>query len=117
MNTFGRTEKTFGGGVPVWKRVDTILGGGATVDISSLEVGEIIPAGSMIAVADKVGTIVKSTETEAFASVVGLTRNDIVKEEGKNIGTATIVVEGVAIAERIDVPAEVQKALTRITFE
>ena len=85
--------------------------------ISSLAVGEIIPAGSMIAVADKVGTIVKSTDTEAFASVVGLTKNDIVKEEGKNIGTATIVVEGVVIAERIDVPAEVQKALTRITFE
>lgn len=118
MNTFGRTEKTFGGGVAVWQRVDTVMPCGGSIDITALADGEIIPAGSMCAQSVQGGavTIVKSTDTEALATVVGLLKNDIKKSGNENYATATIVTEGVIYADRVDVPEAAQKALTNILF-
>lgn len=119
MNTFGRSEKTFRGGLPVWIRVDGVMPCGGTVDLSSLAVGDMIPAGSMVSIGRQggVATIVKSDEADKLSTVVGLTKNDIYKEhEGITTGTVTVVYAGVIMADRVDVPDEVQALLPRITF-
>ena len=53
FNTFGKTSTTFGGGVPVWKKVDSIMTGGAKLGILP-EIGEVLPAGTPVVV-DAVG--------------------------------------------------------------
>ena len=53
FNTFGKTSTTCGGGVPVWKKVDSIMTSGAKLGILP-EIGEVLPAGTPVVV-DAVG--------------------------------------------------------------
>ena len=53
FNTFGKTSTTFGGSVPVWKKVVDIMTSGGTLGILPA-IGGILPAGTSIVI-DAVG--------------------------------------------------------------
>lgn len=120
FNTYGKTSETYGGGIPVWLKVDNVDYGGGTIDISGKSAGDIIPAGSMCYL-DKMGgtlAIIASTAAaEVLATVNGLLLNDIVIEAGDTYATGAVVYAGNVYADRIPtVPATVKTQLTQIRF-
>lgn len=105
FNTYGSRTKQIGGDSKViWRKVNSKIQSGGTIDLSSYNVGDIIPAGTAV-VQETVGgeiTLYKGGTLDAKqAYMVGFTENDICKEEGDTIGTCAIVTDGELYVNRL----------------
>lgn len=119
MNTYVQGTKSYGGGKTVWYSIDEKYPVGGTVDISTYKEGDLIPAGSMVALSTLGGKaeIVKSTDTEKLEKVVGLTESDIYVPKDMIAMTTAIVTKGQVEASFIPVvPMAVRAKLFGISF-
>lgn len=118
FNTYGKSTKSYGGSLPVWRRVDAMEMGGGTLDISASAIGVVATAGSMCYLDAAGGTlkIIASTDTANLTKVNGLLYNDIVKEEGDTFATGAVVYAGEIYGSRVDVPDSVKAQLPQIHF-
>lgn len=108
FNTYGSKLKSYGGGKVVWRTVEEKYPCGATIDISALAVGEMIKAGTPIALkpASHVATVLKDAAAVTTATtakqLIAYVENDVVKEDGDTIGTCAAVVAGQLYVDRCD---------------
>lgn len=120
FNTYGKTSQTYGGGLPIWLKVNAQDYVGGTIDLSGYSAGDIIPAGSMCYLDKAGGTllIVKSTDTaEVLATVNGLLLNEVVVDAGDTYATGACVFSGNIYADRIPtLPTSVKAQLPQIRF-
>lgn len=128
FNTFGSTHKEYGSGKNIWYEVkDKYPGGGSVKNLSSFQVGTVIPAGSMVQFdhAKHEATIVKAKDVKTTSNtsgtvepktINGLLENDIWVEEGITYATATVVFAGKIFADRLEeaIPDEVFAVLPEI---
>lgn len=88
-NSFGRTEKSYGSGKNVWNKILHKYPVGGSLDITNINDGTLIPAGSMVklALATHVITLVNAKTiadvTAYSASKASYAVGDIVKESNK----------------------------------
>lgn len=108
FNTYGANTKTIGGDSKViWRKVNGLIQGGGTVSLSDINVGDVIPAGTAVAldVVGGIATICKSADEVTAAkgsnTMFGLILNDIHKDEGDVIGTCAVVVDGEIYVNRL----------------
>lgn len=109
FNTYGSNVKTIGGNSKViWRKVNAKLQSGCTIDLSGYGEGDIIPAGTAVAVSSIGGaaTVCKSaaevaTAKTSGATMFGLTENDVVKEKGDTMGTCAVVIDGEIYVSRL----------------
>ena len=120
FNTYERRDKTIGGSVPVWIKVDRQDQAGGRIDISGYTAGDVIPAGSMCFLDVEGGTlqIIKSTNASAtLLKVNALLLNDVYIEEGDTYATGAAVYAGNVYGDRIPtIPASVKLQLPMIRF-
>lgn len=119
MNTYVGGTKSYGGGKTVWYSIDEKYPVGGTIDISTYKKGDLIPAGSMVAISTLGGKaeIVKKEDKEKLEKVVGLTESDIYVPENMIAMTTAIVTKGQVEASFIpEVPMAVRAKLFGISF-
>lgn len=106
-NTFGKTSNSFGAGKNVWHEVKGQFPVGGVIDLASYAVGDVIPAGSLVALNQSAHTaeIVKASETAKLANVNGLLYNDIyvdaAAKSATGAATATVVYAGEVYVDRL----------------
>ena len=106
-NTFGATSKAQKAGKNVWHEVKGAYPVGGTIDLASYSVGDVIPAGSMVALnqSNHTAEIVKASDASKLASVNGLLYNDIyvdaAAKSATGAATATVVFAGEVYVDRL----------------
>ena len=115
MNTYVYDSLEVGGGRSVWDSIDEKYPKGGRIDISQYEVGDLIPAGSMVILksAGGLATIVGSEDTDKLEDVNCLLENDIYVRPGTKAITATCVTKGAIYADRLEfeIPKVVEEKL------
>lgn len=105
-NTFGTTSAQYGGGKNIWHEVKACYPVGGVVDLTAFSAGDVIPAGSMVALdqATHTAKIVLASDSANLAKVNGLLYNDIVVDAAAKsttgAATATVVYAGEIYADR-----------------
>lgn len=121
FNTIGGFNSEIGGNHVVWVRVERVEHFGGNLDVSAYNVGDVIPAGSMLIFDQTANTIevVKATDTEKLANVNGLLLNDICIPSNPVLATGAIVTSGKIYADRAGadgIPPSVEANLPMISF-
>lgn len=126
FNTFGRTSDVYGGSPKnIWYIVRERLLIGATVsNLSDFNVGDVIPAGSMLIVNEVAHTcevVTAATVQSKAAQVNALLENDIYIDNAAVLtggATATCVRRGTIYVDRceVEIPASVQTALGNLIY-
>lgn len=119
MNTYVQGRKTYGGGKTVWHTITEKYPVGGSIDVKKYKAGDLIEAGSMVAL-DVIGgkaEIVTESDTDKLKDVIGLTQGEIYVPENAVAITTEVVTKGMVEADLIPkVPAEVRAKLSGITF-
>jgi|GEM_PF-3262301 len=119
MNTYVQGRKTYGGGKTVWHTITEKYPVGGSIDVKKYKAGDLIQAGSMVAL-DVIGgkaEIVTENDTDKLKDVIGLTQGEIYVPENAVAITTEVVTKGMVEADLIPkVPAEVRAKLSGITF-
>lgn len=121
-NTFGTTSDSKSSGKYIWHEVKAVYPVGGTIALTSYNVGDVIPAGSMVALdmANNTAKIVKATDSADLTKVNGLLKEDIVIDAAAKsttgAATATVVHSGEVYASRLaeEIPASVLAQLKNI---
>lgn len=119
MNTYVNRSEKYGGGKTVWFAIDEKHPVGGQLDVKKFKVGDLIPAGSMVALGTMGGKaeIVTKDDADKLKSVKGLTESDIFVREGTYAITTAVVTKGQVEADLIpEVPMEVRNRLSGISF-
>lgn len=124
FNTISQTNATISGGVTVWSRIGKKYQGGGYIDTSSLNAGDIIPAGTPVIFdgpGKQVTLVTGSALTLAnLAKVNGLTENDVCIPTGVAEATCAVVYDGKIYANRANggngLPASLKAQLPAIEF-
>lgn len=109
FNTYGsHTQQIGGNSKVVWRKVNAKLQSGGTIALTGYSDGDIIPAGTAVALSAVGGaaTVCKTKEAVAAAktagaTMFGLTENDIVKVQGDTVGTCAVVLDGEIYVNRL----------------
>lgn len=119
MNTYVQGRRTYGGGKTVWHTITEKYPVGGSIDVTKYKAGDLVPAGSMVAL-DVIGgkaEIVTKDDAVKLKDVIGLTQGDIYVPENAVAITTDVVTKGMVEADLIpEVPAEVVAKLSGITF-
>lgn len=119
MNTYVQGRRTYGGGKTVWHTITEKYPVGGSIDVKKYKAGDLIEAGSMVAL-DVIGgkaEIVTENDTDKLKDVIGLTQGEIYVPENAVAITTEVVTKGMVEADLIPkVPAEVKAKLSGITF-
>lgn len=124
FNTISQTETTIGGGVTVWSRVTKKYQGGGYIDTSTLNPGDIIPAGTPVIFNGPGAQVTLVTGTAAtqanMAKVNGLTENDVCIPTGVAEASCAVVYDGRIYANRANggngLPASLKAQLPAVEF-
>jgi hypothetical protein len=116
-----RSTEMLGGNVECWIDVKKMIHFGRKLDLTGIEAGTVIPAGTMVHFDNEsdFAEIIHSTDNNTkLDSVNGLTRHDVKVVEGTYFASVAIVIEGKLWGDAVDVPARVESRLfPNITFE
>lgn len=124
FNTISQTKTTISGGVTVWSRVGKKYQGGGYIDTSSLNPGDIVPAGTPVIFdgpGKQVTLVTGSALTIAnLAKVNGLTENDVCIPTGVVEAACAVVYDGKIYANRANggngLPASLKAQLPAVEF-